>query len=77
MLMNVYDETVIRDNFIADGTIIETAYGIAVDSQSGDIFVSDAKGFVRTGEVVCFSRDGEKKYSFKAGLNPGHLALVK
>jgi len=76
MLINVKNETIIRDNFITDGTVIETAYGITVDKQSGNVFITDAHGFVHTGNVVCFSKEGKKKYSFKAGLNPGHIAFL-
>jgi YVTN family beta-propeller protein len=76
MLIDVKNETVIRDNFITDGTTIETAYGISVDKSSGDVFITDAHGFVNTGEVVCFSKEGKRKYAFKAGLNPGHIAFL-
>lgn len=76
MTINVKDETIISNNFITDGTNVETAYGIAVDKQSGDVFITDAHGFVNTGNVICFNSAGKKKYSFTAGLNPGHIAFL-
>lgn len=76
MTINVKDETIISQNFITDATVVETAYGIAVDKLSGDVFVTDAHGFVNTGNVICFSNSGKKKYSFTAGLNPGHIAFL-
>lgn len=76
MTINVQDESIISHNFISDNTVIETAYGIAVDKLSGDVFITDAHGFVNTGNVICFNSDGKKKYSFTAGLNPGHIAFL-
>ena len=76
MLIDVKTETVISENFITDGTLIETAYGIAVNNATGDVFITDARGFINTGEVLCFDKSGKKKYSFPAGLNPGHIAFL-
>ena len=76
LLLNVKTETMINDNFINDGTKIQTAFGISVDKISTDVFITDAKGFVNTGEVICFGNNGHKKYSFKAGLNPGKVAFL-
>jgi len=76
LLLNVKDETIIRQNFITDNTKIETVYGIAVQPTSGDVFITDAHSFTNTGEVLCFSSEGKKKYSFKAGLNPSYMGFV-
>jgi YVTN family beta-propeller protein len=75
MLVDVKNEKLLRNNFITDGTTVETVYGIAVNKSTGDVFITDAHGFTSTGEVICFSREGTKKYSFTAGLNPGHIAF--
>lgn len=76
MTINVKDETIINHHFISDGTIIQTPYGIAVQPITGDVFFTDAKGFVNTGEVICFNKNGQKKYSFTAGLNPSRIAFL-
>ena len=76
LLLNVKDETIIRQNFITDNTKIETVYGIAVHPHSGDVFITDAHSFTNTGEVFCFDANGKKKYSFKAGLNPSYMGFV-
>jgi len=76
LLLNVKDESIIRQNFITDNTKIETVYGITVHPTNGDVFITDAHGFTKTGEVVCFSAAGKKKYSFKAGLNPSYMGFV-
>ncbi|MFA6950276.1 MAG: YncE family protein [Lentimicrobiaceae bacterium] len=70
MMINVKTEEVITSNFITDGSVIETVYSIAVDPNSNDVFIGDAKGFVNQGMVHCYSNDGKLKYSFKAGINP-------
>jgi YVTN family beta-propeller protein len=76
MLIDLKNETLLDNNFIKDGTVIETVYGIAVNKLTGDVFISDARGFVNTGVVHCFDRNGNKKYTFTAGLNPGKMAIL-
>ena len=76
MLIDTKTKAIINDNFISDGTVINTIYGIAVDKVSGDVFVADAMDFVSTGSVVCFDSNGKKKYSFVASLNPGRIAFL-
>lgn len=76
MLLDVKSESVLDYNFIKDGTVIETVYGIVADKVSGDVFISDARGFVNTGIIYCFNRMGNKKYSFSAGLNPGKMVIL-
>lgn len=76
MILDVKNETLIRSNFITDGTFIETAYAIAVNKSNGDVFITDAKGFVNTGQVFCFDKHGKKKYAFSAGLNPSYMAFL-
>jgi YVTN family beta-propeller protein len=76
ILIDIRTKTVINDNFISDGTVINTIYGIAVDKVSGDVFIADATDFVSTGKVVCFDSSGKKKYSFVAGLNPGRMVFL-
>lgn len=76
MTVDVKTENILNNNFITDGTNISTPYGIAVDKITGDVFITDAKGFVNTGEVFCFDKNGNKKYSFKAGLNPSKISFL-
>lgn len=70
MTINVKTEQVISENFITDGTVIETANGIFADPASGDIYICDAKGFITTGLVYCFTANGKLKTAFSAGMNP-------
>lgn len=76
MILDVLNETILSTNFIADGTNLSTPYGIAVDKISGDVFITNAKGFVNKGEVFCFDKQGKKKYSFQTGLNPAKMCFL-
>lgn len=70
MLINVKTEEVLTTNFITDGTVVRTVYGIAVDPLSNDVYVCDANNFEGVGKVYCFTPDGKLKFSFDAGVNP-------
>ena len=76
-LFNVKTMTLEKANFITDGTVVTTAYGVTVDSTTGDVFVTDAKNYSSTGEMFCFDKNGVKKYSIKTGINPNHVAFLR
>jgi len=63
-------------NFITDGTVITTPYAIAVDSLSGEVFVSDAKDYSSNGTLYAFDKTGKKEYSITTGINPGRIIFV-
>jgi len=76
-LYNTRTATVVRNEFVTDGTRIETPYGINIDEESGEVFVCDAKDFVTAGAVYCFNADGTLKYSFSTapGINPNKVVF--
>ncbi|MDE7396621.1 MAG: YncE family protein [Muribaculum sp.] len=69
----------ISDNFITDGTEKEITmpYGIAIHPENGDIFVTDAKNYVSSGTLYCFSHEGKKKWSVRTGDIPAHITFLK
>jgi YVTN family beta-propeller protein len=75
LVVDLETRGVVSENFITDGTEIESIYGIYADKTTGDVFIADAKGFVSTGRVYCFDSDGKIKYSFPTGLNPGAMGV--
>lgn len=77
MTLDVKNEALLSSKFITDDTdkLIAVPYGIAVDPLTGDVFISDAKDFQNPGTVYCFDQTGKKKYSFTAGIIPGHFAF--
>jgi len=63
-------------NFITDGTALTSPYAIAVDSLSGEVFVSDAKDYSSNGTLYAFDKTGKKEYSITTGINPGRIIFV-
>ena len=70
----------LTESFITDGTAenIQTAYGLAIHPASGDIYVMDAKDFVSSGTLYCYTPDGKLKWQTRrTGMLPAHIAFVK
>jgi YVTN family beta-propeller protein len=76
LMLDVKTETVIRNSFVTDGTVVQTVYGIAADPVSGLVYVSDALNFAGTGKVYAFTSEGKLKFSFSAGMNPAVFAFL-
>jgi len=77
--LSLTDFSALGASFITDGTQIEMAYGLNIDVNSGDVYVTDAKDYQSSGEVFCFDKGGKKKFSFKVtpGLNPNTVAFIR
>lgn len=75
-VMDLSSETVINEHFISDNTSLNTPYGIAVDPNNGDVYVTDAYNFTVNGDVYCFGQDGKKKFSFEVGINPSGMVFL-
>lgn len=74
-VLDLNTDMITKENFITDGTNIQTPYGITVNALNGDVYIADAYNFTVNGDVYCFDKDGKKKFSFAAGLNPGNLLI--
>lgn len=57
------------------GCVHKHPYGIAVNPVTKDIYVTDAKSYVVSGTVYCFSKDGVLKWKQTAGQIPAHFAF--
>lgn len=68
---------IVTRNIITDGTDkeIQKPYGIMVNPDTKDIYITDAGNYVTSGFLYCFSPEGKKKWVVKAGNIPGHFAL--
>ena len=68
----------ISDKVITDGTDrdILIPYGIAVNPETKEIFISDAQNYVVTGYVYCHSPEGRLKWRTEGGNIPGHFAFT-
>ncbi|MFT3683049.1 MAG: YncE family protein [Ferruginibacter sp.] len=78
-LLNTITNTVVREEFITDGTVVTVPYGINVDEENGDVYIGDAKNFATAGEVTCFASNGAKKFSFSVapGINPNKIVFLR
>lgn len=76
-VMDMEKDEIIRENFITDGSIINTPYGLSLNPFNGDVFIADAYDYLQTGDILCFSPEGELKYRLKdIGLNPNAVVVV-
>ena len=67
-----------KENFITDGTAIKRPYSIFIDDANGDVYVTDAKDYLTSGNVYVFDKTGKKKLSFATtgGIIP-NIVLFK
>lgn len=65
-------------SFITDGTEsdITTAYMVTVNPGNGDIFVTDAKDYVSSGTLHCYTGSGKHKWSVRTGDIPARIAFL-
>lgn len=77
-IVNVQSRKVVTRNFITDGTDaqIVVPYGLAVNPQTREFFVTDAGNYVTPGMLYCFAPDGTLKWSVETGDIPAHFAFT-
>ena len=78
-LIDTRTRKIISRNFITDGTEkrIKKPYGIAVNPETKEFYVTDAKDYVSPGTLFCFTPDGKKKWEVTTGDIPAHFVFVK
>jgi YVTN family beta-propeller protein len=78
-ILNPTDFSAIRPSFIIDGTKIENPYGLDIDPATGDTYVGDAKDYISSGELFCFDKNGNSKFSFSLtpGISPIRTQLIQ
>jgi hypothetical protein len=45
-------------------------YGMAVDSETGNVWITDAKDFIQRGEVLVYNSNGALQFSVESGIIP-------
>lgn len=77
-LYDVKKGRVVSRSFITDGTDkqIQIPYGVAVNPDTKEIFVTDAKDYVTPGTLYCFSPEGHLKWKVTTGDIPAHFAFT-
>lgn len=78
-IINTKTKSIVSRNFITDGTEkeIEIPYGIAVNPETREIFVTDAKDYITPGKLFCFTPDGKKKWEVTTGDIPAHIVFTR
>lgn len=68
----------VSQNFIADGTEqkLQTPYGLAVNPDTREIFLTDATNYVTPGYLYCFSKEGRLKWKVVTGDIPAHMTFT-
>lgn len=66
-------------SFIDDGTeaSITMPYGLDVNPATGEILITDARNYVSSGSVRCYSPEGKLLWEARTGDIPAHIAFVK
>jgi DNA-binding beta-propeller fold protein YncE len=77
-IVNVKTKQVVTRSFITDGTdkTIKIPYGLAVNPNTREILIADAKDYVTPGTLYCLSPDGRKKWSITTGDIPAHIVFT-
>lgn len=78
-LLDIPSGKVLSDCFITDGseTSISKPYGIALHPGNGDIYLTDAKYYVSSGTLLCYSREGRLRWSVRTGDIPSAMTFLK
>lgn len=78
-IINTVTKKVVSNSFITDGTEkdITIPYGINIHPVTHDIYVTDAKNYVSSGVLHCYSKDGKHKWSVRTGDIPAHMCFLK
>ncbi|MDR0228953.1 MAG: YncE family protein [Flavobacteriaceae bacterium] len=78
-ILSTTTKEVITNNIIKDGTEkgIMIPYGIAVNPETKEIFMTDAQDYVGTGFVYCYSPEGILKWKTTGGNIPAHIAFIR
>ena len=74
-VLDLETDEIVKEQFISDGTVIKTPYGIKVNQLNGDVYITDAGDFKTNSDVYCFDKNGKKKFSFEVGLNSSSMVI--
>ncbi|MBR5323457.1 MAG: YncE family protein [Muribaculaceae bacterium] len=75
---DVHSAEIIEPNFIKDGTesLIKIPYAIKVNPTTKEVFICDAKNYVSSGSVTCYSPQGIKRWSVFTGDIPSSITFI-
>ena len=75
---NIETASIIDNNFIKDGTasLIKVPYTIKVNPSTKEVFICDAKNYVSSGTITCYSPNGFKRWSVFTGDIPSTITFI-
>lgn len=78
-IVNTRQKNIVSRNFITDGTEknITIPYGLAINPETREIFVTDAKDYVTPGRLHCYTPDGKHKWDVETGDIPAHIVFTR
>lgn len=78
-ILDTSTKQILRNSISTDGTDqqILMPYGLAVNPETKEIYLTDAQDYIGTGYIYCFSPEGKLKWKTTAGNIPAHIAFVK
>ncbi len=72
--MSVTDDAAPNETWFDAGDVT-TLYGLNTDPSTGDIYITDALNFATAGKVYVYSKEGDFKNSFDAGISPTEVVF--
>lgn len=77
-IVDVRRMEVVTRSFIRDGTErdITIPYGIAVDPSTRNVYITDARNYVSSGQLHCYDASGYRLWSVRTGDIPAHIAFL-
>ncbi|WP_264537488.1 DUF5074 domain-containing protein [Flavobacterium sp. N1736] len=77
-ILDTKTKKIINNKIITDGTDkqIMIPYGLQVNPETKEIYITDAQNYVVTGYIYCFTPEGKLKWKTTAGNIPAHIAFI-
>lgn len=77
-MIDTQSQQILDTSFITDGSEsdITVPYGVAVNPENEEIFITDAKSYVTPGTLRCYSGGGGLKWSVTTGDIPACIAFT-
>ncbi|MEO8773774.1 MAG: YncE family protein, partial [Gelidibacter sp.] len=77
LMLDTKTEMLLDQSFISEKNkdLIKMPYGIAVNPETDEVLITDAKDYVTPGNLYCFTPDGGFKWSVETGDIPAHITF--
>lgn len=78
LIINTGSGEIVTRQYVADDVKakVNVPYGVCVNPQTHDIYVSDGGNYVNPGTLFCMASDGTLKWQTRTGDIPAHFAFL-